>query len=134
MDWKLIVAVIAAGMISSFADWLFMGKLFHEHYKTYPETWWPRANKADETKPILYSTAVGFITSAAVIALCEMAGATDIKSALTVAVIAWAAGPLTVTVTNGFWVRVDPYVTLSHALGYLARFVIAGVAAAFALG
>jgi hypothetical protein len=133
MDWKLIVAVIAAGVISSFSDWYFMGVLFRDRYRTYPETWWPRT-KADETKPILYSTAVGFITAAGVIALCEMTGATDIKSALTVAVIAWAAGPLAVTVTNGFWVKIDPYVTFAHATGYLARFVIAGIAAAIALG
>lgn len=133
MDWKLIVAVIAAGVISSFSDWYFMGVLFQGRYQKYPETWWPRT-KADETRPILYSTAVGFITAAGVIALCEMAGATDIKSALAVAVIAWAAGPLAVTITNGFWVKIDPYVTFAHATGYLARFVIAGLAAAIALG
>ena len=132
MDWKLIVAVVAAGILSSFTDWYFMGVLFRDRYQKYPETWWPRT-KAGETKPILYSTAIGFITAAGVIALCELAGAASITAALTVAVIAWAAGPLVVTVTNGFWVRIDPQVTFAHAVGYLARFVIAGIAAGVAL-
>ncbi len=133
MDWKLVVAVLAAGLLSSFTDWLFMGQLFAERYKKYPETWWPRATKADETRPILYSTALGFITAAAVIALCEMAGAHDLKSALIVALIAFAAGPLVITLTNALWVRIDPAVTFAHCLGYLARFLIAGVAASMVL-
>jgi hypothetical protein len=134
MEWKLAVAVLAAGVVSSFTDWLFMGVLFQDRYKKYPETWWPRASKADETRPILYSTAIGFITAAGVIALCEMTGAASLKAALEVAVIAWAAGPLVVSVTNGLWVRIDPAVTFAHCLGYLVRFLIAGIAAAWALG
>ncbi|MGH6872849.1 MAG: DUF1761 domain-containing protein [Rhizomicrobium sp.] len=133
MDWKLIAAVIGAGVASSFTDWYFMGVLFRDRYQAHPEVWRVKA-KADEKKPILYSTAIGFITAAAVIALCELAGASDFKSALIVAVIAWAAGPLVVCVTNGFWVKFDPQVTLAHSLGYLARFVIAGIAAGLALG
>jgi hypothetical protein len=134
MDWKLAVAVLAAGAISSFTDWLFMGVLFKDRYGKYPETWWPRANQADEIKPILYSTAIGFITAAAVIALCEMVGTHDLTSALEVAVIAWAAGPLVVSITTGLWVRIDPAITFAHCLGYLARFLVAGIAASIALG
>jgi hypothetical protein len=134
MTWQLVVAVLAAGIVSSFTDWLFMGVLFHDRYNKYPETWWPRATKADETRPILYSTAIGFITAAAVIALCEIAGAHGLKADLTLAVIAWAAGPLVVCITNGLWVRIDPAVTFAHSLGYLVRFLIAGVAASIVLG
>ncbi|HTQ13253.1 MAG TPA: DUF1761 family protein [Rhizomicrobium sp.] len=134
MDWKIVAAVIAAGVVSSFSDWYFMGVLFRGRYVKYPDTWWPRAGQKDETKPILYSTAIGFVTAAGVIALCALAGASDFRSALTVAVIAWAAGPLVVSVTNGLWIRIDPRVTFAHCLGYLARFVIAGIAAALVLG
>jgi hypothetical protein len=134
MDWKLAAAVLGSGIVASFTDWYFMGVLFRAHYKKYPETWWPIAGKKDEFRPILYSTALGFITAAGVIALCVMMGANDFRSALTVAAIAWAAGPLVVSVTNGFWIRIDPLVTLAHCLGYLVRFLIAGIAAAIALG
>jgi hypothetical protein len=134
MEWKFAAAVLGAGLVSSFTDWFFMGVLFADRYKKYPETWWPRASKADETRPILYSTALGFITAACVIGLCAMLGASGLKGALTIAVLAWAAGPLVVTITNNLWIKIDPVVTLAHCLGYLARFLIAGVAAWIVLG
>jgi hypothetical protein len=132
MDWKLAAAVLGAGIVASFTDWLFMGVLFHERYNKYPEVWWPR--QKSDTKAILYSTALGFITSAAVIGLCLMMGAGDLRSALTVAVLAWMAGPLVVSITNGIWIKIDPAVTFAHCLGYLARFLIAGIAASIVLG
>jgi len=133
LSWQAIVAVLAAGLVSSFTDWLFMGVLFSSRYKTYPETWWPRATKADETKPILYSTIIGFITAAGVIALCAITGTHGLKADLILAAIAWAAGPLVVCITNGLWVRIDPAVTFAHSVGYLVRFLIAAVAASFVL-
>ncbi|HEY2069433.1 MAG TPA: hypothetical protein VGG48_07760 [Rhizomicrobium sp.] len=133
MDWKLIVAVIGAGLISSFTDWFFMGVLFRDRYTKYPETWWVKT-KTDEMKPILYSTAMGFITAAAIIGLCELANASSLFATLTLAVVAWLAGPLVVCITNGFWIRIDPAVTFAHSIGYLARFLIAAVAASWALG
>lgn len=132
MEWKLSLAVLGAGIAASFSDWLFMGVLFHDRYNIYPETWWPR-RKAD-TRAILYSTALGFITSAGVIGLCVMLDASSLRRALTVALLAWAAGPLVGTITNEIWIKIDTRVTFAHCLGYLARFLIAGVAASIALG
>ncbi|HEX4862035.1 MAG TPA: hypothetical protein VFV07_12420 [Rhizomicrobium sp.] len=132
MSWIVLVAVVAAGTLSSFTDWLFMGRLFHERYQVYPDTWWPR-DKKTETMPILYSTALGFITAAAVIALCAMAGVDGIVSGLKVAVVAWLAGSFVQVATTQIWVRIDPYVSLAHGLGYLVRFLIAGIAAGIAL-
>jgi len=134
MDWKLALAVLGAGVVASFTDWLFMGVLFHERYNKYPEIWWPQFREKGDSRAILYSTALGFITSAAVIGLCLMLGASDLKSALSVALLAWIAGPLVVTITNGIWIKIDPAVTFAHCLGYLARFLIAGVAASIVLG
>src|ERR1700741_2319814 len=127
MSWVVLVAVVAAGTLSSFTDWMFMGQLFHERYQIYPDTWWPR--EKSETMPILYSTALGFITSAAVIALCAMAGVDGVVSGIKVAALAWLAGSFVQVATTQIWVRIDPYVSLAHALGYLARFLIAGIAA-----
>ncbi len=83
--------------------------------------------------PILYSTALGYITAAAVIALCAMAGVDGIVSGLKVASVAWLARSLVQVATNQLWVRIDPYVSLAHGLGYLVRFLIAGIAAGIAL-
>ena len=131
MSWIVLVAVFAAGTISTFTDWYFMGVLHHDRYGRYPETWWPR-DRAD-TMPILYSSALGYVTAAAVIALCALAGVDGIVSGLKVAFIAWLAGSFVQVATTQIWVRIDPSVSLAHGLGYLARFLIAGIAAGIAL-
>jgi hypothetical protein len=135
MHWALIIAILVAGTVSSFTDWLFMGVLFHDRYSKYPETWWPalRADKAADTRAIIWSSALGYITAAAVVLLCVIAGAHSYESALIVAGLAAAAGPLVIAPTNGLWVRIDPAVTAVHTIGYIVRFVIAGAAAGFVL-
>lgn len=133
MHWMLIAAVIVAGVVSSFTDWFFMGVLFHDRYNKYPETWWPRSGQASERGPIIWSTALGFITAAAVVLLCVEASVTSIGGALIVAALAAAAGPLVTTITNGMWIRIDPMVTAAHTIGYIVRFLIAGLAAGIAL-
>ena len=132
MSWIILAAVFVAGTIATFTDWYFMGVLFHDRYQAYPETWWPR-NKSTETMPILYSSALGYVTAAAVIALCAMAGVGGIWSGIKVAFIAWLAGSFVQVVTTHIWVRIDARVSAAHALGYLARFLIAGIAAGIAL-
>ncbi len=131
MSWIIVAAVFVAGTLASFTDWFFMGMLFHDRYQVYPETWWPRAG--NETMPILYSTALGYITAAAVMWLCALAGVDGVMSGLKVGFIAWLAGSFVQVATTHIWVRIDLKVSIAHALGYLARFVIAGIAAGIAL-
>jgi hypothetical protein len=133
MSWWLLGAVVVAGLVSSFTDWLFMGVLFHDRYNKFPDTWWPRSGPGAERGAILWSTVLGFITSAAVIGLCIYAGVTSIKGALIVAALAAAAGPLVTTITNGMWIKIDPTVTAAHTIGYIVRFLVAGVAAGIVL-
>jgi hypothetical protein len=133
MTWKLIVAIVASGILSSFTDWYFMGVLFHDRYQKYPGTWWPRSGGAAERGAIISSTALGFITAAAVALLCVYANVIDICGGLTVAALAAAAGPLVISPTAGMWVRIDPLVTAAHTIGYSVRFLIAGIAAGVAL-
>src|ERR1700733_5271857 len=114
MSWIILAAVLAAGLIGSFTDWYFMGVLFHDRYARFPETWWPRAS--NETMPILYSTALGFVTAAAVIALCALAGVNGIASGLKVAFIAWLAGSFVQVATTYLWVRIDAKVSVAHGL------------------
>ena len=47
--------------------------------------------------------------------------------------LAAAAGPLVTTITNGMWIKIDPAVTAAHTIGYVMRFLIAGLAAGIAL-
>jgi len=131
MSWIIVAAVLVAGILSSFTDWYFFGVLHHDRYQRYPETWWPRAG--NETMPILYSTALGFITAAAVIALSAMAGVDGILSGIKVGLLCWLAGSFVQVATTQLFVRIDLRVGVAHMLGYLARFLIAGVAAGIAL-
>jgi hypothetical protein len=132
MSWIIVAAVFVAGTLASFTDWFFMGMLFHDRYQVFPETWWPR-DKSTETMPILYSTALGYITPAAVMWLCALAGVDSVMSGIKIGFIAWLAGSFVQVATTHIWVRIDLKVSIAHALGYLARFLIAGIAAGIAL-
>jgi hypothetical protein len=132
MSWhsKIIVAVLLAGTIGMFTDWLFMGVLFHDRYNRYPEVWWPglRGKRAD-TRAILISSALGYLTAFGVVALCIHGHAETLPRALFLAFLAWLAGPLVMQVTNGFWIKTDPLITVSHSAGWLVRFLVAGAMA-----
>ena len=131
MPWYVgfVVAVLAAGTLSMFTDWLFMGVLFHERYNRYPEVWWPGLRKKSaDTRAIAISGALAYLTALAVVVLCGCAHAGSVRRALLVAVLAWLAGPLVMQITNGFWIKNDPLITVAHSAGWLARFVLAGLA------
>lgn len=133
MSWIVVAAVFAAGTIATFSDWLFMGVLFHDRYQAYPEVWWPQFREQGDTRAILYSSALGYVTAAAVLALCAMAGVSGIVGGIEVAFVAWLAGSFVQVATTQIWIKIDPLVSLAHGLGYLARFLIAGIAAGIAL-
>jgi hypothetical protein len=129
----LIGAVIAAGVLGSLTDWLFMGVLFHSAYNTFPEIWKPGIRDGNEKSAIIWASLIGLVMAAAVIALCAIVGVGDVMGGLGIALLVWIAGPLPVLVINGFFVKIDPRITFSHCLGYLVRLLIAGAAAGVAL-
>jgi hypothetical protein len=132
MLW-LFVAVIVAGTISTFTDGLFMGVLFHARYFRYPEVWWPRGPGQGSARQIIYSSALAYVTAATVVVLCAMVHAQTISECVLVASLMGIGGPVVVSITTGFWVKIDPLVTAAHCAGYFARFLISGVAAGVAL-
>ena len=131
MSWMIVAAVLVAGTLSTFTDWLFMGVLFHDAYNRFPEVWWPGLREGKETRAIISSSAIGYVMTAAIFVLCAWSGAHSIVSGVVVAAVAWIAGPLGIIVINGFFIKIDPKVTLSHCVGYFARFVLAGAVAGF---
>jgi hypothetical protein len=117
----LIGAVVGASVIASFTDWLFMGVLFHGRYGDVPEIWRPFEREAPK---IVFSEAIGVIACTGMVLLCAYTGATSLKAALLVGLFAWLAGPVPVIATNTVWIRMHPHIAASHAVGWLARFVI----------
>jgi hypothetical protein len=131
--WMIVAAIVAAGTLMTFTDWLFFGVLFHDRYLKYPEVWRYIGHGPVERSAILWSSLLDFVVAAAFIFLCDRLYVYDLEPALMVAALAWIAGPLVVVVTNSLFVKMDGWVTAAHALGYLVRFVIAAVAAAMVL-
>jgi len=131
MSWMLVAGVFGAGTLAQFTDWLFMGVLFHDAYNRYPEVWWPGIREGKERRAIIFASLIGYVMTGAIFVLCAWSGVHSIVSGLAVAVVAWIAGPLSIIVINGFFIRIDPKITVSHSVGYLARFAIAGATAGF---
>jgi hypothetical protein len=133
MNWtRFLTAVVASGVAASFTDWFFMGVLFHQHNLATPEVWRLKPGES-ETRSILTSTFIGAISCAAFIYLCIWAGTLTLKGALCTAVIAWIAAPAPVMLNIVIWTKMRPLVGVSHALGWLARFVVTAAIAAWLL-
>src|SRR3954454_99199 len=101
----LIAAVLVAGTIGSFTDWLFMGVLFHDAYNRYPEVWRDGVREGKSRNAIVWSSVLGYVMTGAVVALCALAHVKSILSGLEVAVLAWLAGPLVVIVVSNLFVK-----------------------------
>ena len=129
----LIGMAVLAGVLGSVTDWLFMGVLFHDAYNHHPEIWRPAIGAGRDKTAVLLSVTIGFLMSFAIVGLCALAGVAGAVQGTLVALLAWIAGPLAVTVINGLFIKLDPRIIVAHSIGYLLRFVLAGAAAGLAL-
>jgi len=133
MNWtRFILAVVASGVAASFADWLFMGVLFHDKYLLTPEMWRGKPGQT-EAKTMMFSTLFGLLSCAVFAYLCIFATDLAFKNTLKLAIIVWLLGPLPVIFINVIWTRLHPQLGLSHSLGWLARFVVTAAIVAWLL-
>ena len=132
--WLTIAAIVVAGTLGALTDWLFMGVLFHGAYNRYPEIWRPGIRDGADRNAIILSSALGYLITAAVVGLCQLADVRSIGAGLLVALFAWVAGPAVVIVINGLFIKMDAKIVFAHCLGYLARILLAGLAAGTVLG
>ena len=130
----IIIAILVAGTLGGLTDWLLMGVLFHDAYNRYPEVWRPGIRDGANRKAIIVASLLGYVMTGAVVGLCWLARVHDGFGGAHVAVLAWLAGPPIVIVINNMFIKIDPKITLAHCLGYLARMLLAGVAAGLAMG
>jgi hypothetical protein len=133
INWThFLLAVLASGFATWLTDWLFMGVLFHDKYLATPEIWRLKPGES-ETNLILASTVVGVLSCAAFIYLCIWSGALSLTGALRLAVIAWLAAPVPVIFSNAIWTKMHPLIGVSHGLGWLVRFLVTALVAAWLL-
>ena len=130
MEWKrFLLAVFAAGFVSSLTDWLFAGTLFHSKYNAHPEIWRSSIAKS-ETSAVIWSVTLGFLTCAAFVLTCAIFHINGYRGTLTFAALCWLMIPIPLLVTNALFIKLHPLVVVSHALGWLAKLCVAALAAA----
>lgn len=123
----ILIAIVVGFVAGSLCDWLFMGVLFHERYKTYPEVW--RDAENERTK-ILIAQIYTAMTVVGLVWLATFIGPFSLGTALAVAALIWLIGPLPLLLGNHLFIKLDPYVTVTHAIGWLVKLmIIAGIAA-----
>lgn len=122
--WRIVAAVLAASVVASFTDWLFMGVLFHDRYLVHPEVW--REGRSEPRKIVL-SQVIGVLACAGFVALCLLLPH-SLKIYLKAAAAVWLAAVVPMLAQNGVWMKLHPLVLTSHAVGWLARFVITALA------
>ncbi|HXX43618.1 MAG TPA: hypothetical protein VEJ38_02745 [Candidatus Acidoferrales bacterium] len=128
MNWpRVLLAVLTAGLVSSFTDWFFAGVLFHDKYLAYPEVWRQSSGKS-ETPAVAWSVVLGFLTVAAFIIACEEFHVRGYAATLELAALCWFMVPLPLLITNALFIKLHPLVVVSHSLGWLAKLVLAALA------
>lgn len=130
MPGMIILAIVVAGTVATFTDWLFMGVLFHDRYMRHPEVWREGIIGGKDRTAVLYSCALDYLAATAIVGLCVLANITTFWPAIGVAILTWIAGPLVMMITNGFFMKIDWAIVGTHSLGHLVRFLIAAVAVA----
>jgi hypothetical protein len=134
MNWMHCAeAVVAAVIACSFTDWFFMGVLFHGKYKAHPEVWRDAVTQGGESRAIAWATLLTVVTCAAFVALCAAFAIATLPRACALAIGIWLVAPLPMLVTNAFFIKFHPLVTVSQALGWLAKLLVCAFAAAWLL-
>lgn len=125
---RILIAIGVSFVAASLADWLFMGVLFHERYKVFPEVW---RDEGSETRRILIAQIYAAMTAVGFVALASTVHPHGIGGSLTLATLIWVIAPLPLLLGNHLFLKLDPLVTASHAAGWLVKLaLIAGVTAA----
>ena len=126
----MIYAIVLGTLAAGFADWLFMGVLFHDRYNVFPEVW--RQGRGERGRIIL-AQAFALLTAAGFVLLASKLGQTDMAGALKLAAMIWLVGPLPLLLGNALFIKLDSLVTATHAAGWLVKLLAIGAIAAWLL-
>ena len=121
---RIAGVVLLATILASLTDWLFFDVLIHRFYQAAPAVWRP----GGRARIVISQVASTLATAAAVIIAVRLPGAPALLAAGL-----WAAGALPISIHNWQWMNVHPAIEVSHATGWLIRFLIATYAVAWLL-
>lgn len=121
MPSHVIFAIVLGAFLSTLIDWVFAGILFHDRYRMYPEIW---RQTDGEALRILFAQAFVLMTSIAFMMVAFEVHQTALAAASRLAVLVWLIAPLPILATNAMFIKIDHMVTLSHAVGWLAKLLV----------
>jgi hypothetical protein len=133
MEWgHFLLAILAAGVISSFTDWFFGGILFHDKYLAHPEVWRQTGGKS-ETPAVAWSIVLGFLTAAAFMSVCVIFTVHGYRAGIELAGLCFLMVPVPLLITNALFIKLHPLVVVSNSLGWLAKLIVAALVAGWLL-
>jgi hypothetical protein len=133
MPWaRIAFATLAGGIASSMTDWLFMGDWIYKHFDRHPEIWRFPAGQG-ETRAIVWASLLPFLTCAVFALVCTRLHVYSYGATLKLAAASWVIGPLPLTIANALFIKLTPAVATAHALGWLVKLALAGLAVSLIL-
>jgi hypothetical protein len=123
----MALAILLSGLAVSMTDWFFFGVLFHDKYLAYPEIWRGSVAGGAEGKAVAWSILLGFVTCAAFVFACAALQAPPMLFAVAV----WLMAPLPIVISNALFIKLHPLTVVAHALGWLAKLLVAAGAVAW---
>ena len=121
---RFFVVLAGAGIVTSMTDWFFAGDWIHKRF-TYPEIW----RRGPETRAIVVSSVLPFVTCAAFLVLAWWIGVPSLGAALKLAVLVWLIGPLPLILTNAAFIKLHRVFVILYLIGWLVKLLLVGVAA-----
>ena len=121
---RFFVVLAGAGIVTSMTDWFFAGDWIHKRF-TYPEIW----RRGPETREIVVSSVLPFVTCAAFLVLAWWIGVPSLGAALKLAVLVWLIGPLPLILTNAAFIKFHRVFVILYLIGWLVKLLLVGVAA-----
>ena len=120
---RFFVVLAGAGIVTSMTDWFFAGDWIHKRF-TYPEIW----RRGPETRSIVVSSVLPFVTCAAFLVLAWWIGVPSLGAALKLAVLVWLIGPLPLILTNAAFIKFHRVFVILYLTGWLVKLLLVGVA------
>jgi hypothetical protein len=123
MHWtRFILAIIGAGLTTSMTDWFFAGDWIHKRF-TYPEIW----RKGPETRAIIISSALPFVTCVAFMILAWWIAVPSLAAAIKLALQVWLIGPFPLILTNAVFIKLHRVFVALYSVGWLVKLLIAAI-------
>lgn len=124
----MLLAALAGGIAASMTDWLSMGDWLYKRYDQHPEIW--RVTAQNETKAILWASLLPFLTCAAFAVTCSWLHLHSFRAGFLLAIAVWTIAVLPLMIANSLFMKLTPAIAVFHALGWLAKLIIASAATA----